>query len=280
MKIREGVSRIANRAAIIGTVMLITASFAYSQEVTSCVDERVILPKDVPEFKYDVVSIKPHDPNDLGMTGGERNNGFSFRGIPLIELISWAYGVDEAHITGAPGWVKYERFDIEARVIGEASLRQYSVLYRKGRSAILQYILKDRFGLSTHMEARVGTVYSLGVSSRGSKLKLSSDKNLGTIHQGYSTASEVVLETKSATMADMADQISGILGAPVCDQTGLTEKYDIKLTYSNANVVSSTTATAPDIFQAVKEELGLKLSSGKGTQQYIVVDHIGKLVQN
>jgi uncharacterized protein (TIGR03435 family) len=111
------------------------------------------------------------------------------------------------------------------------------------------------------------------------------------------------------TMQDLANRLTGQLNLPVNDNTGLTAKYDFTLTFSpegmggpmgpmgglgvmvgapppppgGAGAGAGAPATSlpeaeslPDIFRAVKEQLGLALEKKKGPVELIVVDHMEK----
>jgi uncharacterized protein (TIGR03435 family) len=109
------------------------------------------------------------------------------------------------------------------------------------------------------------------------------------------------------TMLDLANRLTNQLSRPVSDATGLTAKYDFTLTFSpegmnapmgqmgaggamvsvappppsgaaaGAAPASPPEAdTPPDIFRAVKDQLGLTLEPKKGPVELIVIDHIEK----
>jgi uncharacterized protein (TIGR03435 family) len=67
------------------------------------------------------------------------------------------------------------------------------------------------------------------------------------------------------------------LGRVVLDNTGLTGKYDFKLSWAPENVAADTNSTdtsGPSIFTAVSEQLGLKLEPQKGPVPTLIIDHI------
>jgi len=71
-------------------------------------------------------------------------------------------------------------------------------------------------------------------------------------------------------MSDVADAAANAnLNRPVVDKTGLTGTYNIKLTYS-------TDASDISVFQAVEEQLGLKLEARKEMVEILVVDRVEK----
>jgi uncharacterized protein (TIGR03435 family) len=73
--------------------------------------------------------------------------------------------------------------------------------------------------------------------------------------------------------------LASSLDRPVIDKTGLTGMYDIHLEFSN-DAQNSAPSTAPSIFTAVQEQLGLKLSPGTAPMEAFVVDRIEKPTEN
>ena len=67
-------------------------------------------------FTFEVASIRPSPPDAVGVLfrplGG---GGLRVTGATLKNLIFYAYGVREFLVSGGPGWVETERFDIEGR---------------------------------------------------------------------------------------------------------------------------------------------------------------------
>lgn len=68
-------------------------------------------------------------------------------------------------------------------------------------------------------------------------------------------------------------------GRMVVDETGLTGKYDFTLRWSRENADSSDPTVvsrddAPDIFTAIKEQLGLQMVTRRVPGRVLVVDHV------
>ena len=68
------------------------------------------------QLTFEVASIKPANPDTPGssiqfMPGG----GLKMTGIPLRAMITFAYDVRDFQISGGPGWMGTERFDVMAR---------------------------------------------------------------------------------------------------------------------------------------------------------------------
>jgi uncharacterized protein (TIGR03435 family) len=70
------------------------------------------------------------------------------------------------------------------------------------------------------------------------------------------------------------------LGRTVFDKTGLTVRYDFTLKFMPDDAqVQAPSAGAPidlppSLFTAIQDQLGLKLESGKGPVEIIVIDHV------
>jgi uncharacterized protein (TIGR03435 family) len=110
------------------------------------------------------------------------------------------------------------------------------------------------------------------------------------------------LISNGQTMDGLATQLSNGFDRPVIDQTGLKGKYDLRLRYDPASMAGGrggsvmikdgpgsgpaggdpTNRTAPDgepppsIFNALQEQLGLKLEAKKGPVHLLVIDHVEK----
>jgi uncharacterized protein (TIGR03435 family) len=100
--------------------------------------------------------------------------------------------------------------------------------------------------------------------------------------------------TTDSTMQEIATMLTGQVGRPVTDSTGLTGKYDYTLTFASetmgggggaALVAASDSGplldpdgdNGPTIFSAIQEQLGLKLEQKKGTVDMFVIDHVEKM---
>jgi uncharacterized protein (TIGR03435 family) len=74
------------------------------------------------QLTFEVASIKPANPDQKGfsiqfMPGG----GLKMTGVPLRAMITFAYDVRDFQVSGGPGWVGTERFDVIARTERAAS---------------------------------------------------------------------------------------------------------------------------------------------------------------
>ena len=74
-------------------------------------------------------------------------------------------------------------------------------------------------------------------------------------------------------MTLIAEELSRIAGRVVVDKTNLTDRYDLKLVWTPDDA-AATDNSAPSLFTAVQEQLGLKLESAKEAAPVLVIDHV------
>lgn len=258
---------------------------------------------------FDAISIKP-DKAGSAIVGQAPNgeaiitsrtmihtppDGFSATNMNAKLLIANAYGIKDNLITGGPDWLGTTGYDIEAKVTSFDSLDVHQ-LTKDQRNQMLQVLLADRFHLIFHNETKEAIVYELTLAKGGSKLKQSMPA--GTQQQSSPAATVTGSGTPSAPMIRMApgqlsaqgmftaqlvDILSRQLQRNVVDKTGLAGKYDVTLQYTpdtSSGSSDSSDATGPSIFNALREQLGLKLDSAKGSVQSFVIDHIDKPSEN
>lgn len=84
------------------------------------------------------------------------------------------------------------------------------------------------------------------------------------------------MNARGVKIEDLVATLANVCGRPVFDKTGLTGKYDYKLEYAPEDAQADPDASAPSIFTAVQEQLGLKLESAKGPVEIFVIDHAEK----
>src|ERR1700691_958893 len=110
----------------------------------------------IPE--YAVATIKPAKSDEGRVMMMFTPDGISVAGVPLQLLLREAFGVGDDRILGAPGWVKTDRFDLQAKVDG-ADVPKLLKLTMEQRRQMLIPLLADRFGLKFHHETRDLPVY-------------------------------------------------------------------------------------------------------------------------
>lgn len=134
-----------------------------------------------PEFQFEVASIKPSKagnnlpPGAVGTRFMFEPDGITANNISVIALVNLAYGIQNNNqISGAPGWLDSERYDIQAKMepaIADEVRKMKPEEARLAREVMLQRLLADRFGLKIHHETKQLQVYVLEVAKNGPKFK-------------------------------------------------------------------------------------------------------------
>jgi uncharacterized protein (TIGR03435 family) len=95
-----------------------------------------------------------------------REGKYVNRDATMLNLIEAAYGVTEDAISGGPGWVNSELFDVIAKVPGGTTPAAANLMLRA--------LLAERFNLAVRNDTSPVPRYVLSVGKGGSKLKPSS----------------------------------------------------------------------------------------------------------
>jgi len=85
------------------------------------------------------------------------------------------------------------------------------------------------------------------------------------------------MKASKMSMVDIAAGLRRQAGRPVEDHTGLKGNFDFQIEWSPEETPDSTD---PSLFTVLKERLGLKLRSAKGTTETIVVEQINQPSSN
>jgi uncharacterized protein (TIGR03435 family) len=248
-----------------------------------------------PDYKYEVASIKPSKLTNTRWIPSP--DGFNVSGATLKWLLSAAFRVlGDYSLSGGPTWLNSDRYDVEAKMDPDAA-EALNKLSNEDRAVVQQHmiqaLLAERFGLVFHRETRDMAVYMLVVGKSGSKLheakpgdtypngiKLSNGPGgAGVMMMRGGPGGTFIITAQAVPLSSFITQLSGNSGRRVLDKTGLTGKYDFELTYAldqNASAGASAEPSAPSIFTAIQEQLGLKLEPGKGPVEVIVIDHAEK----
>lgn len=109
----------------------------------------------------------------------------------------------------------------------------------------------------------------------GNQFRLAPQNNVFMGPQGWVWR----LGMRMITTSDLATLFQGLQGVPhIVDHTGLAGQYDIKLRFASGGSTGAgeISEPAPDIFQALEEQLGLTLHKTKIPLDVIVIDRIDK----
>ena len=231
----------------------------------------------VPTPTYDVVSITPNKSDSGNMMFNNQDATFTATNMRLKNLLSNAFDIREDLISGLPNWAGSARYDLKAKIV-DPDLPALKKLTENQRADMLAQVLADRFQLKSHTETKNLPVYNLVVTPHGPKFKPS--PNQDDQHGGMSGGDHEVT-INASPIATLVYFLAGDLHRTVIDQTGLTARYDLHLTWAPdtpdrpAGQDNGQPADAgPSLFSALVDQLGLKLVPAKGPVPTLVIDHI------
>src|SRR5579862_8246370 len=113
--------------------------------------------------KFAVASIHPHQQQPGSYIGFSAEHG-TVRAIRtnLKLLIMGSYDVHEFQVSGGPGWIDREWYDIAAKADDDAKDQNVMLMMR--------CLLADRFKLAFHREKQEQTVFELAVAKNGPRI--------------------------------------------------------------------------------------------------------------
>jgi uncharacterized protein (TIGR03435 family) len=210
-----------------------------------------------------------------------------------------------SQVVGGPSWIDSVGYDIEAK--------PESATDPKHAWLMLQTLLADRFKLALHRETRDLPVYDLTAAKGGFKLPPPKDVDCvsfppgttphyvpGKVDCGYvpllMESTGLRMEGSRVHMTDLIRELAMALGRPVSDKTGFTGEFDLNLSFTADDALMGFPgyggtddpggARLPsdrnllNMFAALEEQLGLKLTPAKGPVEVLVVDHAERPTAN
>jgi len=193
---------------------------------------------------FEVASVKPAQPGERPrLTGGPGTSDpgqWSCLSCPLATLLGHAFRAFEYQIV-APDWARTTGFDVVAKIPPGTTAAQFAPM--------LQSLLRERFRMTVHLENREMPVYELTIANGGAKLQeagapaaappppaapgSATDKDGFPVISGGSgmnvSNGRGRMQFRAQTMANLAHYLSGAVGRPVLDATGLKGKYAFTL---------------------------------------------------
>jgi len=224
---------------------------------------------------FEVADVKVNKSGEVRMAVDMQPGGkLTMRNVPMKVLIMFAYHVRGEAVTGGPGWLESDRFDVIAKApqTGSPDVRR-----------MLQTLLAERFKLAVHTDEKLMPAFALRVGKNGPKLQSTTDAAVVRDQRcdpGDAPTGQKSVSCQHMTMAVLADTLQELavkdFPVPIVDQTGLKGAYEFKLIWTPA---SKATDPLPGltIFEAVQEQLGLKLESRKLPLPVIVIDRVERV---
>jgi len=250
---------------------------------------------------FEVASVKPNNSGDLEQHIFRSATGLTVTNMPARELIRFAYLPRQPfQLVGGPSWIGSDRFDMVAKIEGSAPPPTLPGVEPDAFMLAMRTLLADRFKLRVHHEQREMDIYALVLA------KPTNGPTAGLKPSTTDCEALVQAATRGGlTQPTPGTPVCGLWGTPgqirmggfplslltnalsrmtsrfVVDRTGLPGNWDLTLTFAEQRNqpgvdLPASDPSAPSIFTALPEQLGLKLESERGPVDVLVIDHVEK----
>lgn len=256
----------------------------------------------------------PSFPLDSGDAFTNRPNGRLSAVLPLSAYISFAYKLHasrwQLHATRShlPDWADTDRFEIQASAPANTTKDQMRLMMQ----SLLAERFQLAVHFETHeVPVLAMTLIKPGMPGPGLRphdqgppcdAPPAPDLFPGVcdiVAQNFLAGGQRVGSGRNLTMTEIAWSLPGmgIIDRPVIDRTGLAGKFDLKIQWKpdpasvgGGSAIpkkgsslpapppptqnSEPEADGPGFIQALRDQLGLRLESTKGTLETLVIDHV------
>jgi uncharacterized protein (TIGR03435 family) len=268
-------------------------------------------PAGITEAAFEVASIRRNVSGDFKerWPNPGPNGQLDVINLRVSDIVQAAYQVGDHQVEGMPAWARTMRYDISARldprIAGASQPRGLPPTW----ALALQGLLKERFQLTFHRQTAQRPAYALelarsdrkpGPSMRPAAFdcdalqKQAADAARAGGPSPYPPATETRIACGvrpspgrilqgGAGLIEFTAILSRAVGRPVLDRTGLNGKWDFLLTYTPDALLrpgEAPPAESPDLFTALREQLGLRLESITSPVEMFVVDRIEQPSEN
>jgi uncharacterized protein (TIGR03435 family) len=282
-------NRLCISVLLLGSVVLTVAEErCYAQQASSAQPAQTGPRKSMADSNpsFEVATIKPTNPADPGRYFRVAGRVYYAHDISLADLIDLSYGVHPSQIIDAPAWVRNEKFDVVGTQPGEDEPGGSQWL------AMIRNLLTDRFALKLRREQRDLASYVLTVGKSGPKnLTPSTSTNPNPSLEFNLAPNGVVLPARNAALGQFCQMMQQVvLDRPVVDRTGISGRFDFQLVFlanesqfdghPPVTAAQITGEPAPDLFEAIRTQLGLKLEAAKVPTPVLILEHAERPTAN
>jgi uncharacterized protein (TIGR03435 family) len=223
---------------------------------------------------FEVASIKPSQSTEqVAFIHQDTGGRFRAENITVFGLIQQAYNLFDFQISGAPGWLNRDRFDVDA-IAPSTALRQ---------GGLLQRLLEERFSLRVRREKREDDIYALVVARSDGRLGPGLRPFPGNCTPAPGGSSPCTMrngpnftDAIGMPLSFIVGQAAGNVNRIVIDKTGLTGRFEFS--YKWTSDPSATDGVS--FITALEEQLGLKLERTRGLIEVLVIDSVERPTPN
>jgi uncharacterized protein (TIGR03435 family) len=237
----------------------------------------IVVAGQVAPLEFEVASIRliPGPAGFHNTTLQLSPRGFHANYAALRQITGVAYGIQRVRVEGGPAWMDSDLYMIAAKA-ENPDTNNDAVQIRE----MLRTLLADRFKFVAHREVKQLPVYTLVLGKDGSKMQeVKDDPPREPSFEPGRGEFGVRLVFKNMVLTGLVNYLANVMGSPVTDQTGLKGRYNFELEFVPPGRTMAADAGG-DVFEAVQEQLGLKLEGKKGPVEVLVVDHAEKAAAN
>jgi uncharacterized protein (TIGR03435 family) len=228
---------------------------------------------------FEVASIKPVAiPPEFGGGGFFPGGRFAMSNATLRRLIQLAYDLEDYQVVNAgPKWIESDLFAVDAKAANGFSPSTNQV------RSMIQNLLAERFKLIVRREVRDMPMYTmvfaradqrLGPQLRQSQMDCSPEgrrKALSVLANGRRPCAMMMsagfYAADGVEFSQLTNLMANEFARPVTDRTGLSGLFDWELKWA-----WSADADGPALLTAFEEQLGLKLETGRGPVEVLVIE--------
>ena len=255
---------------------------------------------------FEVASIKL-DKSRAPLAGRNLlSGGYYSATTRVIALIMSAYGqnmtpLGRKQVLGGPAWIRTDFYDINAKVndsIVNGEWKKLSFAQRGNEVMLmLRSLLINRFKLRVRHETKVLPVFELVLAKNGPKIAEDNNDDQPCLMSGHPQGKELEMHVKSCDLRNFVGGLRSpeLMDRVLVDKTGLHGRYSFKLHWTpemipgmpmpkmlgqSSQSAMPTEPSGPSLFTALREQLGLRVVSGKAPEDVIVIEHIERPTPN
>jgi uncharacterized protein (TIGR03435 family) len=237
----------------------------------------------------------------------------------VFTLVAIAYGKDcptvakRDLLTGGPSWVTSDQFTIQATIPANGPTYTANQLIQ-GKAPELQTMLRmllaDRFRLTIRHDSKEQPVYALTVAKNGPKLTPFREGGCDASSEAVipepgkrppclrifslNQKSHFTVTANGITLDGFAELLTGAFDRPVVNKTGISGTFDLRLESAPdftmycaeppctklQQLTGGKSDSAPLVFDAIQQQIGLRLESTKAPVERLVIDHVERPTEN
>ena len=246
--------------------------------------------------RFEVASVKPAVPDEearsfmRGGPGTSQPELITYQRESLMRVLHAGYGVNFDQISG-PSWLEKELYGIVAKVPPGTTPEQVKLMW--------QDLLAERFHFQAHFIKKDFPVYELRVAKGGPKFR--EEPGFPVPRPGEKWAfkpapRDIRLTFRECPMTEFAERLGWPLSTVggsnwlvvgrIIDKTGLDGLYSFTLEFAGSwgaggafppPLPDGQFDTAPLLFDALRQQLGLTLIERKAPLDVLVVDRLDKV---